>query len=102
MPIFQEPDSDGSYLPWPMESRVNYGPPPHLITDVDVIGTNAWDIELSDTSPVDSEMGNYSPSKVQTSDRGELIQCIKRGETPTWVPNHSVRLISAPPSNDLF
>ena len=27
---------------------------------------------------------------VQISDRGELIERIKRGESPTWVPNRAV------------
>ena len=28
---------------------------------------------------------------IRTSDRAELIERIKRGESPTWVPNEAVR-----------
>lgn len=30
-------------------------------------------------------------SGIRTSDRAELIERIKRGESPTWVPNKAVR-----------
>ena len=34
--------------------------------------------------------------KLETSNRAELIECIKRGESPTWVPNRSVSRTVAP------
>ncbi|KAI9874592.1 MAG: hypothetical protein M1830_009584, partial [Pleopsidium flavum] len=41
------------------------------------------------TSPVDHVMAAISDARMETSDRGELIERIKRGESPTWVPNRS-------------
>ena len=49
----------------------------------------------------DFEDGRRSPTvlsevkekeSIETSDRAELIERIKRGESPTWVPNRKVRL----------
>lgn len=34
--------------------------------------------------------------RLEISDREELIERIKRGESPTWVPNRKVCLIHAP------
>ncbi|KAA6408506.1 MAG: hypothetical protein FRX48_07588 [Lasallia pustulata] len=47
------------------------------------------DTDMEDRSPVDGGAGNLAPAAatLQTSDRGELIERIKRGESPTWVPN---------------
>lgn len=47
------------------------------------------DIKHVQTSSVTSP-GTLEYSKFEISNRGELIESIKRGESPTWIPNHSV------------
>ena len=39
---------------------------------------------------------------VETSDRAELIERIKRGESPTWVPNRKVQLYPFPKGQTVF
>lgn len=53
------------------------------------------DADTNGISPVDHVMAAISDTRLETSDRGELIERIKRGESPTWVPNATV---SCPPS----
>jgi hypothetical protein len=48
------------------------------------------DVEMGGTSPTDGGTVGPIAQEVHTSDRGELIQCIKRGQNPTWVPHRSV------------
>lgn len=51
------------------------------------------DTDMEGSSSVDDGGGKAAPTggTVHTSDRGELIERIKRGESPTWVPNPAVR-----------
>ncbi|KAN0086566.1 hypothetical protein V8E54_000254 [Elaphomyces granulatus] len=109
MPIFQDPDFDArtAWLAEPGSDEDEDDdeedddddddddddavPTRRLPGTTTLKGNALWDIEMDDTSTVNCEMENYSPTKVQqTSDRGELIECIKRGETPAWVPNRSL------------
>ncbi|PGH10028.1 hypothetical protein GX51_00295 [Blastomyces parvus] len=46
-----------------------------------IAGTSSWESNMEAQS---------SPQRLQTSDRGELIRSIKKGESPTWVPNRSL------------
>ena len=39
---------------------------------------------------------------VETSDRAELIERIKRGESPTWVPNRKVQFCPFPHGQTVF
>lgn len=46
-----------------------------------------------DVDPVSPELTSQeqtASSGVETSDRAELIERLKRGESPTWVPNRTV------------
>ena len=46
------------------------------------------------TSPsADEDMLAENMGGARTSNRAELIERIKRGESPTWVPNQAVRTI---------
>ena len=54
------------------------GPEPELPT---------WIATLEDKAAAMAGKDN----KTRTSDRAELIERIKRGESPTWVPNQAVR-----------
>ena len=103
MPIFQDPDFD-AHTAWLTEPASDdedddddddtAASTRRLPGTTALKGNALWDIEMDDSSLVDRETVNHSPAKVQqTSDRGELIECIKRGETPAWVPNRSVSLM---------
>ena len=48
--------------------------------------------------PGEAEQAEQRPSsrqEIRTSDREELIQCIKRGERPTWVPKPNLEALCA-------
>ena len=50
---------------------------------------------LDDSNPPSSETDpvvETVAAQVETSDRAELIERLKRGESPTWVPNRKVGL----------
>ncbi|EEQ88790.1 hypothetical protein RJZ56_004976 [Blastomyces dermatitidis] len=46
-----------------------------------IAGTSSWRSNME---------AHSSPQRLQTSDREELIRSIKKGESPTWVPNRSL------------
>lgn len=48
------------------------------------------DADEEGTMSVDNTMGATSDAKVETSDRAELIERIKKGESPTWIPSGTV------------
>jgi hypothetical protein len=48
--------------------------------------------ELS-TSPEHMALAAMTDERLGISDRGELIERIKRGESPTWVPNRNVSMV---------
>ncbi|KAL1969372.1 hypothetical protein VTN77DRAFT_9565 [Rasamsonia byssochlamydoides] len=92
MPIFQDPDRVlSSYQPW-LEEEPSSGDDEDRESSRSRSrnwkGRDNMDVEMggTGTSPVECETSSYR----QTSDRGELIQCIKRGENPTWVLNRSL------------
>lgn len=43
------------------------------------------------TSESERDVRIQTQERTQTSDRAELIERIKRGESPTWVPKQAVR-----------
>ena len=63
------------------------------------IRTEFCDGPLPDAPPWDTpakqdkDILTESVSGTRTSNRAELIEKIKRGESPTWVPNQAVRMI---------
>jgi len=99
MPIFQEPDRRQFHDSWSAEpgSDDEGSRPSRFMEDKQ---TDVEDTKMTGTSPADSSMENYSVSKVHTGDRDELIQRIKRGQSPTWVPNRSVSSPYCPVSHD--
>ncbi|KAL2000877.1 hypothetical protein VTN02DRAFT_2518 [Thermoascus thermophilus] len=89
MPIFQDPDRGRFYGSWSAEpggDDEGSRPPARCTKDK---RNNAEAIQMSGPSPVDDNMENYSLPRLHTSDREELIHRIKRGQSPTWVPNRS-------------
>ena len=64
------------------------------------IRTEFCDGPLPDTPPRDTspkqarESLSVNMLETRTSNRAELIERIKRGESPTWVPNQAVRMMS--------
>ena len=45
------------------------------------------DTEMAESSPVDKLMGAIEDARLETNDRVELIQRLKRDRSPVWVPN---------------
>lgn len=95
MPIVQDPDKS---LPlasriWPekLQSRIQKLPDeinrtiPFLGGPVSV---PSWIPSLEAKAEVMVQTGG----ETRTSDRQELMERIKRGESPTWVPRHAVRI----------
>ncbi|KAI9860082.1 MAG: hypothetical protein M1824_003320 [Vezdaea acicularis] len=95
MPILNEFDDD-PLLQAPLYSEPrNNAPPERLARYTDTL--------MSDTSPVSSLMDSstkalptremnaaMNDSSVGVSDRVELIRRLKRGESPTWIPNRTL------------
>ena len=51
---------------------------------------------LDDSHPTPSEVqfkASFNAASVEISDRAELIERLKKGENPTWVPNRKVGLL---------
>lgn len=64
-------------------------PPDAMVEEVES-GLPQTDVNMEE-SAVDTAIARYErTTKFQTSDRVELIESLKRGESPTWVPNRSV------------
>lgn len=95
MPIVQDPDKS---LPlaskiWPenVQSRIQKLPDEinRTIPFLDgPVGVPSWIPSLEAKAEVMVQTGG----EARTSDRQELMERIKRGESPTWVPSHAVRI----------
>ena len=48
------------------------------------------DCDVEPTSPTQEVLTAMTDANLGISDRAELIERIKRGESPTWVPNRTV------------
>ncbi|KMU74976.1 hypothetical protein CISG_00905 [Coccidioides immitis RMSCC 3703] len=85
MPIFQDPDRqrDCSDPPWPDDRSYIQCP-----ADIELNGRH--DKVMTDITPRESRMESENRPTLRTSSREELIQRIKRGESPTWVPSRSL------------
>jgi serine phosphatase RsbU (regulator of sigma subunit) len=46
--------------------------------------------DMGDVARVESLLRRLEGARMETSDRVELIERIKRGESPTWVPGRAV------------
>lgn len=94
MPIFQDPDlrvePDGSpALNAGDEDTVMRRPSDDSIR-TELCEGMLPDTKMEGTRPVDNNLNATLGQKLETSDRVELIESIKRGESPTWVPNRAV------------
>ncbi|EER27912.1 hypothetical protein CPC735_032480 [Coccidioides posadasii C735 delta SOWgp] len=85
MPIFQDPDRqrDCSDPPWPDDRSYIQCP-----ADIELNGRH--NKVMTDITPRESRMESENRPTLRTSSREELIQRIKRGESPTWVPSRSL------------
>lgn len=104
MPIFHDIDCPSfSRSPPPPESG-GYEPTMRRPSE-ESIRTEFCDGPVPDsdgraTSPVEKVVAAINDTKLETSDRAELIERIKRGESPTWVPSKTVsQIISSLPPN---
>jgi hypothetical protein len=91
MPIFRDPDGQKPSHPSAGGHDAEGGgtgirqPDDHM----EVLETSQDDL-MEDITPSNQDMGSQSPPKLQTSSREELIESIKRGESPTWIPSPAV------------
>lgn len=91
MPIFQDPDRQTKSA---FQSRshdqascaLKHSPDTPLAESFD----GMQDEVMAGTSAQNSSMETQNRPTLHTSNREELIRSIKRGESPTWVPNRSV------------
>ncbi|OJD15862.1 hypothetical protein AJ78_03915 [Emergomyces pasteurianus Ep9510] len=99
MPIFKDQDRQEPryHHPWPASCSPDNDhlkrsemPIQRRAQDVEedkaMVGTSSWELNM--------EAGS-NPQRFQTSDREELIRSIKKGESPTWVPNRSLEVYFA-------
>lgn len=95
MPIVQDPDKSLPLISkiWPenLQSRIQKLPDeikkPTSFLDGPVDVPN-WIPSLEAKAEAMVQIGG----EARTSDRQELMERIKRGESPTWVPRHAVRI----------
>ena len=97
MPMFHDPDR-----PWDGPRSTNKAadiPQPIVAllerrTSEDSIRTEFCEGPVLDdskpASPKPNPAAESVAASVETSDRAELIERLKRGESPTWVPNRKV------------
>lgn len=95
MPIAQDPDKP---LPlaskiWPdkLQSSIQKLPDESNRTNAFLDGpvdVPSWIPSLEAKAEAMAQIGG----ETRTSDRQELMERIKRGESPTWVPRHAVRI----------
>lgn len=97
MPIFHDPDQPSPRNAIPAPKPVECDSIIRRLSEESIrtefCDGPIMDTDMEDPFPVDGGAGNLAPvaATLQTSDRGELIERIKRGESPTWVPNAAVR-----------
>ena len=99
MPIFQEDLHGGRESPPPPKAKEladpgaddgQQGPLDDKIQTTFAEGGNFHGLGKSPSPPSGTlNSGFIFPTQI-TSDRGELIQLLKRGESPTWLPNYNV------------
>lgn len=94
MPIVQDPDKSLPLAPkiWPdkLQSRIQKLPDEFNRTTDFFDGpfdVPSWIPSLEAKAEAMVQVGG----ETRTSDRKELMERIKRGESPTWVPRHAVR-----------
>lgn len=93
MPVFQDLDrEDHPYQLEPWGHRAGEGDGSSTTTpDQPMKMTGCLEDEpMPDLQPSQQETEAEEFPKFQTSNRQELIRSIKRGESPTWIPNPSV------------
>ncbi|EEP78791.1 conserved hypothetical protein [Uncinocarpus reesii 1704] len=87
MPIFQDPDrQDSRFCPPRLQDHSHCG----RQTPVDRQADGPRDVSMNDITSQGSNMDAQNRPTLHTSSREELIQSIKRGESPTWIPNRSL------------
>jgi hypothetical protein len=100
MPIFQDPDQrckQNTWNPGSVTHRAKEGRamrcPPEKDHGTENGGRKTEDQKMEDVERVESllrNITNVQVARMETSDRIELIERIKRGESPTWVPGRAV------------
>ncbi|KAL9588146.1 MAG: hypothetical protein Q9203_003034 [Teloschistes exilis] len=98
MPIFQEPEQRFSIVaeelrhasPISIKSAVSDASGKTDICDATVPSQLATDTADRKSTGQKRDGSGYNGAVVCTSDRNELMERIKRGESPTWIPSQTV------------
>lgn len=98
MPIFQDPERRFRQLAKPSEpsplnflkSKVSEESARTEFCDGPIPDAPTWGMVENENTSRKKEEQSCSQNGVHTSDRNELIERIKRGESPTWVPSQTV------------
>ncbi|RMZ85019.1 hypothetical protein DV738_g273, partial [Chaetothyriales sp. CBS 135597] len=89
-------DDERKLTPLPGMARAEDGDPNFASgadDDDDVHGQSNGDSEA--VHELAHRLQEFSSQEIRTSDREELIQCIKRGQRPTWVPKPNLKALCA-------
>ena len=100
MPIFQDPEQrflkpdrplTSSHHPIPLKPKTSEDSIRTEFCDGPLPDPPSWDLEENQHGGQESD-GPAAQARggVCTSDRNELMERIKRGESPTWVPSQTV------------
>lgn len=91
MPIFRDPDPH-RVQPDPDTNRPEEpaGPPPQEDIRSEYHDGPSPETENRPASPIKVVLAAIDNTSLSVSDRVELIERIKRGESPTWLPNRTV------------
>ncbi|MCJ1305686.1 hypothetical protein MMC08_008502, partial [Hypocenomyce scalaris] len=93
MPIFHDPDQPFLSKAIPAPKPVEFDSTMRRLSEESIrtefCDGPIMDTDMDNTSPVDAGKAAPTGRTLHTSDRGELIERIKRGESPTWVPNRA-------------
>src|SRR5579862_6744449 len=97
MPIFHDPDSAANFCEFAdrLDDAASRTAAAMRRPSEESIRTQFLDGPLPDcdvepTSPTQDVLTAMTDANLGISDRAELIERIKRGESPTWVPNRTV------------
>ena len=107
MPIFHDIDCHSHLRPLPALESGGYESSMRRPSE-ESIRTEFCDGPVPDaddrgTLPVEDDVAATTEAKLETSDRAELIERIKRGESPTWIPSRTVShiVLSKPPQTSV-
>ena len=96
MPLLHDPDRPDQAFESPdsNESAINMRRPMEENILTELCDGPLFEDTVRHLSPSEKNLQSKATDRIETSDRGELIERIKRGESPTWVPTRAVSAFS--------